>query len=75
MLDVCWKFAGCLLNRVNTLLNMRLVAVVPGGLIFYRRFFQREISEMRRPVAVKLCHMIAMWLNFIGNANPKIRCL
>jgi len=35
--------------------------VVPGGLMFYCRCFfliHREISELRRPIAAKLCHVI-----------------
>jgi len=36
--------------------------------------FRHRISELRRrPIAVKLCHMIGIWLNFIiQNAIPKI---
>jgi len=36
--------------------------------MFYCRcffFFRHEISELPRPVAVKLCHMIDSWVNFI----------
>ena len=37
--------------------------VVPDGLLFYRRFFSgSHISEAPRPIAAKLCHMIAIWL-------------
>jgi len=43
--------------------------VVPGGLLFFF-LFQREISELRRPIAVKLCHVIRSVLNFI-NQVPK----
>jgi len=28
-------------------------------------FFRHEISELPRPIAVKLCHMTASWVNFI----------
>ena len=37
--------------------------VVPDGLLFYRRcFLGSHISEASRPIAAKLCHMIAIWL-------------
>jgi len=46
--------------------------LVPEGLMFYCRcffllfyFFRRATSELPRPIAVKLCHMIAMWVFFI----------
>ena len=35
-------------------------------------FFQRLISELPRPIALKLCHMVGIWLNFIIPL-PKIR--
>ena len=36
---------------------------VPDGLLFYRRcFLGSHISEAPRPIAAKLCHMIAIWL-------------
>jgi len=28
-------------------------------------FFQRQISELPRPIAAKLCHTIGIWFNFI----------
>ena len=28
-------------------------------------FFQRRISEVPQPIALKLCHMLGIWLNFI----------
>jgi len=40
-------------------------------------FFQRQISELPRPIAVKLCHTIGIWFYFImqvqkfGVAPPK----
>ena len=40
-------------------------------------FFQRLISELPRPIALKLCHMVGMWLNFIiplqkfGGVSPQ----
>jgi len=54
----------------------------PGteGLMFYPRYFfilRHEISELPRPIAVKLCHMIAMRVFFImqvqkfGRPPPK----
>ena len=39
-------------------------------------FFQRRISEVPQPIALKLCHMVEIWLNFIiplqklGGAPP-----
>jgi len=40
--------------------------VVTGGLLFCPWcFFQRLISELPRPIALKLCHMVGMWLSFI----------
>jgi len=42
--------------------------LVPGGLMFYCRCFffcRHEISELPRPIAVKLCHMIAVCVYFI----------
>jgi len=54
--------------------------LVPGGLMFYpwcSFFFRHEISELPRPIAVTLCHMIASWVNFImqvqkfGGPSPK----
>ena len=55
---------------------------VPDGLMFYRRcflflFFRHAFSEIPRPIALKLCHMVGMWLNFInwlqkfGGYSPK----
>ena len=40
-------------------------------------FFRRDFSEVPRPIALKLCHMVRIWLNFIiplqkfGSAPPK----
>ena len=40
-------------------------------------FFQRRISEVPQPIALKLCHMGGIWLNFIiplqkfGGRSPK----
>jgi len=43
---------------------------VPDGLMFYRIcyllcFFRHAFSEFPRPIALKPCHMVAIWLNFI----------
>ena len=44
---------------------------VPDGLMFYRRciffffLFRHSFSELPRPIALKLCHMVGIWLNFI----------
>jgi len=59
------------------------VGLAPGGLRwalphisgFY--FFRHKISELPRPIAVKLCYMIAIWVRFImqvqklGGPPPK----
>ena len=42
--------------------------LVPEGLMFYPWCFfsfRHEISELPRPIAVKLCHVIASWVSFI----------
>ena len=41
--------------------------LVPEGLMFYADvfFFRRATSELPRPIAVKLCHMIAIRVFFI----------
>jgi len=55
---------------------------VPDGLMFYRRcflpsFFRHAFSEVPRPIALKLCHMVGIWPNFImplqkfGGRSPK----
>jgi len=39
--------------------------------------FRHSFSELARPIALKLCHMVAIWLNFIillqkfGGCSPK----
>jgi len=39
---------------------------VPDGLIFCPRcFFCHAFSELPRPIALKLCHMVRIWPNFI----------
>ena len=41
---------------------------VPDGLMFYRWcffLFRHAISEVPRPIALKLCHMVGIWLKFI----------
>jgi len=53
--------------------------LVPGGLVLLQMFFfsRHEISELPRPIAMKLCHVIAIWVNFIiqvqkfGGPPPK----
>jgi len=57
--------------------------LVPGGLMFYcwcfflLYFFRRATSELPRPIAVKLCHMITIWVHFIvqvqkfGGPSPR----
>jgi len=40
--------------------------IVSDGLVFPVIFlFHHKISELPRPITVKLCHMIGNWLNFI----------
>jgi len=45
--------------------------LVAGGLMFYCRcflfssFFRQEISELRRPIAAKLCHVIGRFFRMI----------
>ena len=40
-------------------------------------FFRHSFSEVRRPIALKLCHMVGIWCNFItplqkfGGSPPK----
>jgi len=71
----------------DTIINIVLVLLgrperqFPDGLMFYRRcfllFFRHEFSEVPRPIALKLCHMVGIWLNFIiplqkfGELSPK----
>ena len=44
---------------------------VQDGLMFYRRciffffLFRHSFSELPRPIALKLCYMVDIWLNFI----------
>ena len=46
-------------------------------LVMFFLFFQRQISELPRPIAVKLCHTIVIWFYFImqiqkfGGSPPK----
>jgi len=46
--------------------------------LMYFYFFRREISELTRPIAVKLCHTITISVRFItqvqkfGEPSPKI---
>ena len=42
--------------------------------MFIFLFFRHRIHELCRPIAVKLCHVINMWMNFIMQVHcPKIR--
>ena len=59
-------------NRVQCIIITKPPGtVVPCGLMFYCGFFsslfffQREISELPPPIAVKLCHMIGSVFSFI----------
>jgi len=46
-------------------------------LLMFFLYFQRQISELPRPIAVKLCHTIGIWFYFImqvqkfGGSPPK----
>ena len=57
---------------------IRPPGTVPDGLIFHRRcFLGSHISEVPRPIAAKLCHMIGIWLKRsrkfqkFGGLSPK----
>jgi len=39
------------------------ILATAGLLVLY--FFRHAISELPRPIAAKLCHMIAIWVRFI----------
>jgi len=45
----------------------RFLAVVcfTAVVSFLSFFFRREISELRRPIAAKLCHVIGKFFRFI----------
>ena len=57
--------------------------VVPDGVLLLMYLllflFRHSFSELPRPIALKLCHMVGMWLNFIiplqklggGRSPPK----
>ena len=67
----------------NTRIDFPLGIAVPGGLTsgsathFYFFLFRHSFSELPRPIALKLCHMVGIWLNFIillqklGGSPPK----
>ena len=46
-------------------------------MFFFLSFFRPPFSELPRPIALKLCHLIAIWPNFImqvqklGGHTPK----
>jgi len=50
---------------------------VPDGLMFYPwcffSFFRHAFSEIARPIALKLCHVIGIWLFFFINWLQKFR--
>ena len=55
-----------LLILILTLTLLGRPYVVTGGLLFCPWcFFQRLISELPRPIALKLYHLVGIWLNFI----------
>jgi len=48
-----------------------IATTVSDGLMFYRRcflflFFRHAFSEIPLPIALKLCHMVGIWRNFIN---------
>jgi len=69
--------AGPMLSRPAALLlfNFAIMLIrppgtaVPDGLMFYPwcylLFFRHSFSEVRRPIALKLCRMVGIWCNFI----------
>ena len=48
---------------------------VPDGLMFYHRcfflFFRHAFSEVPRPIALKLCHVVGIWPNLIIPLHSK----
>jgi len=78
----CLPFQFCCSLIVMSIIVRPPGTLVPGGLMFYCRcflfFFRHTISELPRPIAAKLCHMIAIWVRFImqvqkfrGSLPPK----
>ena len=51
--------------------------LVPEAYVLLQMFFYSPTSELRRPIAVKICHMIEIWVFFImqvqkfGGPSPK----
>jgi len=51
--------------------------MLPVMFSFFRSFFGHVFSEIPRPIALTLCHLIGIWLNFImqvqklGGHSPK----
>jgi len=79
---------GLVLSYTKPLMTLQVLirppgTAVPDGLIFYPwcylffLFFRHSFSEVPRPIALKLCHMVGIWLNFIiplqkfGGLSPK----
>jgi len=67
-------------EEIVTLTLLGRPCVVTGGLIiwsWYFFFFQRVISEISRPITLKLCHMVGNWSYFIiqlpkfGGSHPQ----
>ena len=69
-------------SRDHSISHMSLLGrPVRTGLCFIRDviflFFRHSFSEVRRPIALKLCHMVGIWCNFItplqkfGGLSPK----
>jgi len=60
----------------NTLIRQFRKALCFTADVFLLYSFRRATSELPRPIAVKLCHMIAIWLRFImqvqkfGGSSP-----
>jgi len=73
ILCVCVCYFACCIFRPPVRSNGRTYKM----LVMFLFFFQRVISEIPRPITVKLCHMIANWSYFIiqlpkfGGALPQ----
>jgi len=71
--NVLYKRCFVMLETVGKKVNLFRPpgTTVPDGLMFYRRcfiyfFFRHAFSEVPRPIALKLCHVVGIWLCFIN---------
>ena len=58
------------MNNISTKDSLNFLLGRPkGGLLFYRRcifyLFRHSFSQLPRPIALKLCHMVGIWPYFI----------